>query len=284
MSMDKQKKVGFTVLAALLCLLALALFVGRARFGHQGYRVSVLFNFVDSLKPEAPVLYGGGVRIGTVESITAERGKVKVTCLLEKGTRISRESLATINTTGILGEKYVQFDAADDSGPLLAEGAEISGIDPGSLDRTLLRVERLADALEPLLSDPKVMGGISGTLGSVSQAAAEVRDLVHQARPSIESTLADLRAASADLKAMGAEGHGLTQRAGRLLSDANEKSIQESLAHLHSSLEKLDKVMVKIDKKQGALGALANDDQVGDELRDILSDLKAHPWKLLWKK
>jgi phospholipid/cholesterol/gamma-HCH transport system substrate-binding protein len=272
------------VLAALVCLLALALFVGRAHFGHRGYRVSVLFNFVDSLKVEAPVLYGGGVRIGTVESITAEHGKVKVICLLQPGTQVPQDSAATINTTGILGEKYVQFDVGGGAGPFLAADAEINGMDPGSLDRTLQRIERLASALDPLLADPKMMGSLGGALTNASQAAAEVRDMVHQARPGIEATLADLRSASADLKAMGQEGRGLTQKADRLLSDANAKSIQESLNHLHSSLEKLDKVMLKMDKKQSALGVLASDEQVGDDLRGILKDLKAHPWKLLWKK
>jgi len=44
-------------------------------------------------------------------------------------------------TSGILGEKYVQIDAGNLAGGVLDPGALIAGIDPGSLDRTLQRVE-----------------------------------------------------------------------------------------------------------------------------------------------
>jgi hypothetical protein len=32
------------------------------------------------------------------------------------------------------------------------------------------------------------------------------------------------------------------------------------------------------------VGVLVFDDETGENLRELLSDLKRHPWKLLWKK
>jgi phospholipid/cholesterol/gamma-HCH transport system substrate-binding protein len=35
---------------------------------------------------------------------------------------------------------------------------------------------------------------------------------------------------------------------------------------------------------KGAAGVLLKDEKVGRDLRDMVEDLKEHPWKLLWKK
>ena len=69
-----------------------------------------------------------------------------------------------------------------------------------------------------------------------------------------------------------------------MVTDKNRANLEKSLASLRSTMEKLDKVMAKVDKKEGALGALVYDEQMADDLRDIIKELKSHPWKLLWKK
>src|SRR3954468_3720972 len=138
-----EKKVGMTILAGLASLFILVMFISRTHFGFKGYRVHFLFRFVDSLKADAPVLFGGGVRIGFVEKIAQDGDRVKVTCLITQGNTIPKDTDVTIHTTGILGEKYVQVNAGSSDHGVLADGGMLEGSDPGSLDRTLQRVEML---------------------------------------------------------------------------------------------------------------------------------------------
>ena len=35
---------------------------------------------------------------------------------------------------------------------------------------------------------------------------------------------------------------------------------------------------------KGTIGALLKDDQMADDVKSLVEELKAHPWKLLWKK
>jgi len=42
-------------------------------------------------------------------------------------------------------------------------------------------------------------------------------------------------------------------------------------------------MLARIEAGEGTLGKTIKDPQVYDDLRSLLSDLKAHPWKMLWK-
>jgi len=87
-----------------------------------------------------------------------------------------------------------------------------------------------------------------------------------------------------DLRSRSDELKPLLHNAGSILSDENARKAQQGLDNLDDSLTKLDKILTEIDSKKGTVGMLVYDEQTGENLRELLSDLKRHPWKLLWKK
>ena len=282
--MSRDKKVGLTVLVAVACLGALVVFLGKIHINAPGYALQVDFNYVDSLKKDAPVLYGGGVKIGTVDDISVADGKVRVALHILKKYDIPVDSRITIHTSGILGEKYVQINAGDLAQGKLEPGAKVLGIDPGSLDRTLQRIEALTEFLEPLLSDPKFKRGFAGTMTNLNKITDELAALISENRGDIRDSVANLKALSAGLKGKVDDMKSIIDSAKGLLNEKNKKNIESSLVSLESTLTKLDKAMKNIDAKKGPIGALVYDEETADNLRTILRDLKTHPWKLLWKK
>jgi phospholipid/cholesterol/gamma-HCH transport system substrate-binding protein len=40
----------------------------------------------------------------------------------------------------------------------------------------------------------------------------------------------------------------------------------------------------KIRSGSGSVGLLIQDDEIYDDLKDLLRDIKQHPWKLVWKQ
>jgi phospholipid/cholesterol/gamma-HCH transport system substrate-binding protein len=46
----------------------------------------------------------------------------------------------------------------------------------------------------------------------------------------------------------------------------------------------MNEVANDIHDGKGALGVLMKDEQMGQDIKDLVEELKAHPWKLLWKK
>jgi phospholipid/cholesterol/gamma-HCH transport system substrate-binding protein len=283
MALSRELRVGLTGIAGLAATAALIVFLGRIHISTPGYPVTARFKYVDSLKPQAPVLYGGGVKVGEVETIGIMEGKVAVRMHIDKAVQIPDQAEITIHTSGILGEKYVQIGAGAEGQPL-ASGAVVDGVDPGSLDRTLQRVEALTDFLEPIISDPKFRGGVQGIMLGLNKVVSDLSTLVSDNKADIRASVKDLRQLTSDLRSRTAELQPVLKNAGAILSDPNTKMIQSSLNSLESSLTKLDKILTQIDNKKGTVGMLVYDEETGENLRELLSDLKRHPWKLLWKK
>jgi phospholipid/cholesterol/gamma-HCH transport system substrate-binding protein len=284
MSLSRESKVGLTTLVGLAFLGALVVFLGRIRVSTAGYPIHVQFNYVDSLKVDAPVLYGGGVKIGTVDGVEVSEGKVRVSLHIDNKVSIPANSTFTIHTSGILGEKYVQVNAGDISTGSMPKGAVVTGKDPGSLDRTLQRIEALTDFLEPLLGDPKFKRGFAGTMENLNRITDELADLIKHSSGDIQASVRNLKELSAGLRAKVDDMKGIIDNAKGMVNEENKQNLQRSLKNLDSTLGKLDKAMSMIDSKKGPMGAMIYDEESAQNLREILRDLKSHPWKLLWKK
>jgi phospholipid/cholesterol/gamma-HCH transport system substrate-binding protein len=268
--MESEKKVGVTILAGIVCLAVLVLFISRSHLGLGGYRVHFMFRFVDSLKEDAPVLFGGGVRMGLVEKIEQQGSLVKVTCRILGGHQVARDAEVTIRTTGILGEKYVQVDSGDPTKGVLAADETLDGEDPGSLDRTLQRLEKLSDYLVPLLQDKNITNHLANILEHADQFTSDLSDMTASSKQDVKEAVANF--------------HELSVRLKELTDDKNRKAVEASLQNLQQTLEKLNRVLSQVESKKGTLGAVVYDDEMAENLRQLLRDLKNHPWKLLWKK
>ena len=284
MNLNRRVRVGLTAIAGLACTCALVVFLGNMHFARPGYRVTALFNYVDSLKTSAPVLYGGGVNIGEVDGMAIQDGRVAVQLNIHKDVQIPAGSEITIHTVGILGEKYIQVGAGDGSQGYLAPGAVVEGLDPGSLDRTLQKVEALSDYLEPLLKNPKIIDGVGGNLGNLDKASLDLNSMIGEDRGDLRVSVRNLKDLSGNLLQTSQQLKPVVANAGKLLSDANTVKMQQTVDSLHSAAGKVDDILTHMQDKKGILGVLVYDDKTGADLRDLLGDLKRHPWKLLWKK
>ncbi len=284
MALSREKRVGLTVLLALTVLGILVAFLGRMRLGSPGYTVLVDFRYVDSLKPLAPVLYGGGVKVGEVDHLAMVEGKVRVKLHIYKAYQLPKNSVVTIHTSGILGEKYVQISAGDIAMGVVEKNTVIAGLDPGSLDRTLQKVEALTDFLEPLLTDPKFKKGVHGLLSGLSDLMNELSALVKDSSGDVRAAVKNLREMSEALRGRADEIKGILKSASGMINDANKDKFNRSLTSLDATLAKLDKALAHMDEKKGPMGMMMYDDETAQDLRELLRDLKKHPWKLLWKK
>lgn len=77
-------------------------------FGRDGYRIHASFADIGGLKNGAPVEIAG-VKIGEVEKIKLVEGRARVDMHINKGVEIESDSLASIRTKGLIGEKYIKI-------------------------------------------------------------------------------------------------------------------------------------------------------------------------------
>lgn len=110
--MSRTARLGAFILIALVLFGVMVFLVGGKQFTFKRtYRINAPFDNVAGLEEGAPVR-AGGVRIGTVRQINLPHqpdDKVTVEMALEDSTRevIKQDSVASIETEGLLGSKYV---------------------------------------------------------------------------------------------------------------------------------------------------------------------------------
>lgn len=110
--MDRTKLhlgVGVFMLLGLLALGYLSVKLGRVSFlGGGGYMVTVDFPSVGGLK-EGSTVEIAGVEIGRVESIGLADYQARVHLRVQTGVDLQEDSIASIKTKGLIGEKYVRI-------------------------------------------------------------------------------------------------------------------------------------------------------------------------------
>lgn len=120
--------VGLFVTVGIAALIFLSLKVGNllTTTNAPGYRLEARFDNVGGLKPRAPVK-AAGVVVGRVESIRLDPKTYEgvVSMRINEGFAFSRDTIASVLTSGLLGEVYVSLDAGGDP-KTLADGGEIA--------------------------------------------------------------------------------------------------------------------------------------------------------------
>jgi phospholipid/cholesterol/gamma-HCH transport system substrate-binding protein len=174
--------------------------------------------------------------------------------------------------------------------------------DPEGLRKLAANVSRLTSTLDTVLSENR--GDLRMITGELSAAAKDMRTLAKLARETMQSggTGAQLLGDAAETVALvkrelpGISGtatktlNGMSMMMGDL--DAKDgQRVKLALERYTSAGEKLeqiairaDRLLARIEAGEGTMGALQKDKQVYEDIRGLLSDLRKHPWKVLWKE
>lgn len=100
--------VGIFMLLGILAMGYLSIKLGRVSFfGGGGYVITVDFPSVGGLK-EGSTVEIAGVEIGRVESIGLADYQARVVLRVNTDVKLQEDSIASIKTKGLIGEKYVR--------------------------------------------------------------------------------------------------------------------------------------------------------------------------------
>ncbi len=119
--------VGIFVAMGLGAILFLALKVGNlVSFGSTpGYSIEARFDNIGGLKLRAPVK-AAGIVVGRVARVRLDPVTYQaiVTMKIDEGNKFTADTIASILTSGLLGEVYIGLDAGGDP-KMLADGGKI---------------------------------------------------------------------------------------------------------------------------------------------------------------
>jgi phospholipid/cholesterol/gamma-HCH transport system substrate-binding protein len=177
---------GVFVLVGLAVLMFMVFLLGaQQRIFEKRFQINAVFDTVNGLRAGAPV-FVAGVNVGSVELLrfvpagtyqpTAEEegearkaiglvGKVEVVMNIEERFRdqIRADSIATIGSVGLLGDKSVEISVGSSGQPVVEPGETLRSQNPLTLTDIIDQVEPIRDKLDKILGDiASATGNLTG--------------------------------------------------------------------------------------------------------------------------
>lgn len=120
--------VGLFVVLGLAALAYLSVKLGQLQIGGGNtYTLTAIFSTIAGLQPGAGVEIAG-VQIGRVDTIGLQDYEAQVTLRLDASVKLQEDSIASIRTRGLIGEKYIRITPGG-SEKLLADGGRIREVE-----------------------------------------------------------------------------------------------------------------------------------------------------------
>jgi len=277
-------RVGVFVILAILTFLGLIYALGaRARLFESRYTIHAEFTEVGGLLEGATVRLAG-VQIGRVTAVTLPGqpgGKVRVDLTLARrfSDRIRKNSVARIETQGLLGDKIVEITVGDATSPPLAPGEMLVSRDPADFGRiisagaeTAKNVAELAISLKETadkVNQSKIIENAAATvnkLGNVVDQVEHGRGWAHALlyeEPVALRRVNDLIASTQTLIDRVEKGQGAV---GVLVSPEGTASAKRFVA----AMDRISRMVEHPESEQALLPGLLFD----PKYRPILDDLK----------
>jgi phospholipid/cholesterol/gamma-HCH transport system substrate-binding protein len=172
-----------------------------------------------------------------------------------------------------------------------------------NLDQILRGGAQLASALGEMIDAGTAQGRFERIADGLDGLIQETRTLVVSARetyvddPTVIRTLNNIESLSAKLNKEICpltedvrETMATLKRLGQTIGPEEQKNIKQALARLDKITVKADKSLTAVNlmverlrRGEGTVGQLMTDEEIYDDLKELIRDIKRHPWKLIWE-
>jgi phospholipid/cholesterol/gamma-HCH transport system substrate-binding protein len=285
-------QVGLTVLVAVGVLLWGVTWLKELQL-NRGVRVwHVRFSQTGGLGASDEVQVNG-MRKGSVQSIQLRGDHVAVDLALTNEVTLTEDCRVAIRNVGLMGEKVIAVDLKT-SGRAYTDRDTIAGVFELGMGEVMASVGGSIDALNQLTTrlqgaadmlSPK--GEFGQTLRNFRDTSKELAAEVKENRAALKATLENISASSKTVKSLTTDREQQLRAAMDHFSSAAER-LDALSARLDSLRASVASVTGKVDRGDGTLGKLVNDDKLYTDvnssvqsLKALIEDIKKNPKKYL---
>lgn len=315
--LGSQTRVGLLVLAALLVFATVIFTLGRQeRLWERKVRYEIHLARAGGLQSGAQVSLGGVV-VGSVESLAFPRDvaaryiEVRIAVAGEVAPRIREDTVATVRTLGLLGDRYIELSAGTPERAPIPAGGLIPAIDPldyeavlgqsGDIVTNVVEVSTaLRDVLQTIQRGEGLLGAMlanrefgdatlrdfADALGNVRTTSARLETILTRVdrgegllgrlvrdTPATKRLVARLEHSLREMEGLATRLGGGRGLAVRLVEDrAYAERVLDDLA---AAVAAFRRVLERIERGEGTLGRLVNDPTLYEDARSLVSDVRA---------
>lgn len=299
MKLSNEAKVGILVTAAIAALIwGLNYLKGKDLFKARNKYYAV-YESVDGLVKSNPI-FMNGFRIGIINEITFmpdHSGRLLVSMLIQNDVFVSKNSVARIFSSDLIGTKAMRVDlgnapepAADGDtlvGALESSFAEQFGKEVNPIKRKSEHLIENLDSTTSMLQsifDPNTKDNLRSTIQHLNRTMASVDELVGNDRSKLNVMLDNMNSITGNLKQNNQQITTILRNFSSISDSLAQVQFAGTLSAANSVLHEADSVMKKINNGEGSLGMLVNNrdlyvhlDSTAKALNILIDDLNKHP-------
>lgn len=267
-------QVGALVIVSLLVLFGGVLWISGVSLVGDETRIYARAEDAAQVKTGDVVLYRG-VRMGSVSGVRIEDGSVLLTMSLnaDQADGLPADSRAVLQPGGFLGTQQVRIVAGEASAPL-RPGDTISARPAPELSQVASSLSSEASGVlsrtRRLLSESTVES-VERSTEDFAGAMDRIHELVREEQGSLQRLISHLDSVTARLEA-ASEGPRLERTVASL--DTLTARLKTTSSELEESSTSLSSILEKMDRGEGTLGKLVNDDRLYERARDAVVNLQ----------
>ena len=222
---------------------------------------------IDPGTPDKPLLDPSKIILGT-KSAGIGSMMTKADQLVSSLARVTGDNEGSITSILDTAQKTL-----DQTRALVAENRD-------GLDKSLKRMDEITRDLKD------IVGALKSAVGDGSELKAMISD-GRQAMSNTKKVTATVRAKTNGMikdLSTSLDHARQTMDLYRQVGEASNEKIVSVLDRLDKLSAELNEIALDVRRGKGVVGALLQDPELFDDLKEMIRDLKRHPWKFLWKE
>jgi phospholipid/cholesterol/gamma-HCH transport system substrate-binding protein len=202
-----------------------------------------------------------GIKVGTITDIILTDGQARINFRVEGNARVTGSSKAELKSDGILGDRHVEITPGMESEPILADGSQLpSSGQSSNLGDVMKEISRISHSLNDLVKTLNTAVSGVGDPGSpvgrivlnIEKISSDLANVTGQNREKINEILARV--------------HSIAKNVDTYVND-------QTLARVDTAIKNIEEITDKVNRGEGTLGRLINDDQTVTELNSAITNV-----------
>lgn len=248
-----------------------------------------------------------GVTIGKVTSVVLEVNQTRISFEVDGRVKIPAGSTIEIRTTGLLGDSHIEIVRVAENSKYIEDGGYIPlstdkvGINQvislvGTIakdikqittsvsrvfggDKGQMRVEAIAENLQKFTEDIRGIVGdnrqdLRRIIGNLAQTTENIGQIVGSNEQTLNETIANIGAASKALKNFAVAAQDILDEENRQKIEGILAKFDQSMDDIKSTTQNVKLVAERVEKGEGTLGRLINDDSAIQEVEATLKEIR----------
>ena len=279
MSRKTEIEVGITVLVAIVILIMGVTWLKELSLARKVRIWTVTFPQSGGLASSDEVRVNG-IRKGSVKSMDLAGDHVVIQLALSTDVQLTSASRVAISNVGLMGEKVIAITLREGGRPLGERDTIPGEFEQGvpevmaELGKSVGAISSIAGQLQKLATTLEKEGDFRRTVKNFDETSEELKQTVQENRVLLRRTLEDFSSAARTTRGLTTDREAELRKTLDQFSQAAENMNRLS-GRLDSLRATMQQVAGKVDRGDGTLGRLVNDDSLYVQVRNTTSSLQA---------